>query len=333
MMSKERLLRIGIAGTGWFADKHARILSKMDGVTVSGVCGTSLKKAESFQQQFPSAKAYGSIHDMLDGSKLDAAYICVPPFAHGEIELALAERGIPFLVEKPLAVDLETPRTILDAVKANRVVTSVGYHLRYMEGAALAKNLLGNRTIGMSLGWWMGTMPGVYWWRQADLSGGQIVEQTTHIIDLLRYLAGEVTEVYAAFSNQIMHTKESGIGVPDVGTMSLRLQNGSIASISNTCALPAGHRAALHLYTDTGVLEIDRTGVKDVLDGVTTEYLNRLDPYEAEARAFLHAVRTGDTSGILSSYEDAFRTQQVTVAAVQSAKTGLPVQITDSLQV
>ena len=55
-----------------------------------------------------------------------------------------------------------------------------------------------DQTIGMALGRWMGGMPGVAWWRRQEGSGGQFVEQTTHIVDLLRYCAGEVTEVYAA---------------------------------------------------------------------------------------------------------------------------------------
>jgi myo-inositol 2-dehydrogenase / D-chiro-inositol 1-dehydrogenase len=326
-MATEHTMRIGIVGTGWFAAKHAGILSSMDHVTVSGVCGSSLAKSKAFQRDFASARAYASVHEMLDGCKLDAVYICVPPFAHGEIELALIARGIPFLVEKPLAVDLETPTTILNAVRKDGIITSVGYHFRYLEGTVLASELLRERTIGMSLGYWMGSMPGVYWWRQAELSGGQAIEQTTHIVDLLRHVVGEVTEVYAAFADTVMHMKGPGVSVPDVGTITLKMENGSIANISNTCILPAGHHSGLYIYTDAGVLELSRNGLKDVLDGRTTEYLNRIDPYEAETRAFLHAVRTGDTSGILSTYEDAWRTQQVTVAAVQSAKTGLPVKL------
>ena len=49
---------------------------------------------------------------MLDAEGLDAAYVCVPPFAHGAPELAVFERGLPFFVEKPLAADLETAEQI-----------------------------------------------------------------------------------------------------------------------------------------------------------------------------------------------------------------------------
>lgn len=320
-------LKIGIVGTGWFSDTHAKLLTAMDGVSISAICGSSVEKAERMASRFDQAKGYGDIKQMLDGGKLDAVYICVPPFAHGQIELALAERGIPFLVEKPLAADLETTTTILEAVKAKGLVTSVGYHFRYMDGTAKARQLLADRTVGMALGYWMGGMPGVYWWRKEEGSGGQFVEQTTHIVDLLRYTLGEVTEVYAAFAQRHMHVTEEGVTVPDVGTVSMKLASGAVATISNTCMLPVGHTVGLHLYTDAGVLELSSGGLKELAAGQTTDYHNRTNAYEAENRAFIHAVRTGDCSGILSDYEDGWKSQQVATAAVLSAKTGQPVRL------
>ncbi|WP_438445304.1 Gfo/Idh/MocA family protein [Gorillibacterium sp. sgz5001074] len=320
-------LKIGMIGTGWFADMHAKLLAGMEDVRIVSVCGSSLEKAERMAGRFAGTAAYASVHDMLDAEPLDAVYICVPPFAHGTIELALAERNIPFLVEKPLGVDLETPSTILQAVTERKLITSVGYHFRYMDGTTIAAELLKSRTPGMALGYWMGGMPGVYWWRKQDGSGGQFVEQTTHIVDLLRYLLGEVNEVYAVYGNRHMHTTEEDVTVPDVGTVTLRMKNGMVATVANTCMMPIGHTAGLHVYTDAGVLELGAGGLKEILADRTTEYKNRSNPYEAENRAFLHAVRTGDTSGIRSTYENAWKTQQVTVAANRSAESGLPVRL------
>jgi myo-inositol 2-dehydrogenase / D-chiro-inositol 1-dehydrogenase len=319
-------VRIGIIGTGWFSEKHAAMLSSMDGVQVSGVCGSSLEKAERMAVKYDAA-AYEDVEHILDEDKPDAVYICVPPFAHGRIELALAERGIPFFVEKPLGVDLDTPSTILEAVSARKLITSVGYHFRYMDSTAKARELLQGRTAGMALGYWTGGMPGVSWWRKAEGSGGQFVEQTTHIVDLLRFTLGEVEEVYAVFAQRHKHLTEEGVTVPDVGTVSLRMTSGAVANISNTCMLPVGHTTGLHIYTDAGVLEISGQGLKESVPGRVTEYQNRTNPYELENQAFIQAVRTGDTSGILSSYGDAWRSQQIAVAANESAKTGKPVKL------
>jgi myo-inositol 2-dehydrogenase/D-chiro-inositol 1-dehydrogenase len=320
-------LQIGIIGTGWFGMMHAEKLAKTEGVSIAGFVGTSQEKADAAASKFNGAGGYDSIHKLLEDRKLDAAYICVPPFAHGEVEQALLERGIPFLVEKPLAADEQTPIGIAAEIERKGLITSVGYHFRYMEGTDRARELLAQRKLGMALGYWMGGMPGVYWWRKSEGSGGQFVEQTTHIVDLLRYTAGEVAEVYAAYADRIMSDVHEGVTVPDVGTVTLKLVSGAVATISNTCAIPAGGRSGLHLYTDKGVLELGHNALIDIEEGRRTEYANRLNPYDRENEAFLHAVRTGDTSQIRSTYADAVQSHRVTMAANESARTGLPVKL------
>lgn len=320
-------LQVGLIGTGWFADMHARLLSQLDGVKVAAITGSSQQKADQFASRFNDVKGYQDINDMLDGSKLDAVYICTPPFAHGHFEEALIERGIPFLVEKPLSSEAELPSQLLQKIEDTQLITSVGYHFRYMDGADIAKKLLADRNIAMSLGYWMGGAPGGTWWRRQERSGGQFVEQTTHIVDLLRYLVGEVTEVYAAYSEGILTKQDSNANVADAGSVTLKLDNGIIATISNTCILPAGEHVGLHIYTDAGKLEIGHSGVKDITTHSTTDYHNRSNAYEKEATAFLHAVRTGDGSLIRSTYADAYRTHQVTIAANQSATSGQVIKL------
>ncbi|MFF2483369.1 Gfo/Idh/MocA family protein [Paenibacillus sp. NPDC058071] len=324
-MTKQQT-QIGIVGTGWFANMHANMLAEMEGVNVAAFCATAKEKAELAARPFSDAKGYASVADMLDDRKLDAVYICVPPFAHGAIEEQLVERNIPFLVEKPIGLDEETPAALAQKIAQSGLLTSVGYHFRYMDGTDRAKEVLRERQIAMALGYWMGSMPGVSWWRKIEGSGGQFVEQTTHIVDLLRYLLGEVTEVYAVYGSRIMAGKEEGVTVPDIGSVTLKLESGAIATIHNTCAIDGGDRSGLHIYTDKGVLELNDKGLNDFEAHRRTEYSNRTNPYLRENEAFIHAVRTGDASLIRSSYADAWRTHQVTMAANRSAATGLPVR-------
>ncbi len=320
-------LKVGLVGTGWFSKMHGELLAAEEGIEVAAVCGTSKEKANQLASAFDDARGYATITDMLDSRRLDAVYICVPPFAHGEVELALAERGIPFLVEKPLGLDMQTPLAVLQAVRSKQLITSVGYHFRYMDSVARAKQLLENRVVGMALGHWMGGMPEVSWWRKQEGSGGQIVEQTTHIFDLLRHLLGEVTEVYAAYAQRVIHTKHEQVSVPDVGTVTLKLQSGAVANISNACMLSGGGHTGLTVYTDECNLELTHGGLVETQGEHRREYANVSNPYVNELRAFFHAVRTQDASAILSTYEDACRTQQVTVAANESAQSGLPVRL------
>jgi myo-inositol 2-dehydrogenase / D-chiro-inositol 1-dehydrogenase len=317
-------LKIGFVGTGWFTNKHATILGEMDGIDVTAFCGTSLAKAETESRKWSNAKGYANIEEMLDKQKLDAVYICVPPMAHGAIEQALIERKIPFFVEKPLGMNHE-PFEISKKIEDQGLVTSVGYHWRYLDISKKAQALIKERQVGMALGYWMGNMPMVPWWRDVNKSGGQFIEQTTHIVDLLRFFCGEVKEVYAAYNSRMMAEKVEGTTVSDVGTVILKLNNGILANISNTCILPDSNKAGLEIYTNEGVIEVSSNQLRDIRGKEISEYRNQLDPYKIENEIFLHAVKTGDSSQILSTYKDAVKTHRITLAAAQSAMTGTAV--------
>jgi myo-inositol 2-dehydrogenase / D-chiro-inositol 1-dehydrogenase len=305
----------------------------MEGVQIKAVCGTNKQKADDFASKFGHAKGYGNLVEMLDCEKLDAVYICVPPFAHGEIEKQLIERGIPFLVEKPLSVDLEVPKQVISKLQEKPLLTSVGYHFRYRDSVRLLKNELENSTLGMVTGGWMGSMPTVPWWRNQETSGGQFVEQTTHLVDLLRYTAGEVEEVYAVFGNRSISKTYDSVTVPDVGTVTLNMQSGVLANLSNTCILPNGDsKVGLDYYSNKGILHINHNRLEKSLGGLKSIHQDIVDPYLLENEAFIHAVQTGDPSRILSNYQDAFRTQEIAVAALRSAETGKPIKMNFSVK-
>ncbi|MFD2611725.1 Gfo/Idh/MocA family protein [Paenibacillus gansuensis] len=320
-------LRIGMAGTGWFANVHAQLLNAMDGVQVTAVCGTSRDKADLFAAKLGGAAGYADFTEMLDGETLDAVYICVPPSSHGTMEEQLIERGIPFLVEKPLDAGIEKPRRIAAMLEEKPLITSVGYHLRYRDTANRLREALKLGTVGMLSGEWMGNFVNNAWWPKQERSGGQFVEQTTHIVDLLRYTAGEVAEVYAAYAQRHVHTKYDQVSVDDVGTVVLKLRSGAVASLSNTCLLPDGvFEAGLKAYTPDGLWNWSMEELRHTATGqLTTIVKDQGNPYEAENAAFIQAVRTGDASLIRSDYSDALKTQEVTVAALESARSGKPV--------
>lgn len=323
-------LKVGFIGTGGIARAHLRNLATMDDVHVAAFCDLQLERAEQAASEWTGAKAYTSIVDMLDEQKLDAAYVCLPPMAHGEAERALIERGIPFSVEKPLGVDAALPRELAKAIDEKQLITCVGYQWRYIDSLDEAKKFLEEAGVGMALGYWLGGIPMVPWWRVQDLSGGQFVEQTTHITDLLRYLCGEVVEVYAAYGHRVMHEKVEGTTVADVGTVTMKLANGSVATISNTCMLPVGYTVGLNVMTNQGVLEVRGNGTRILRNGedMKSAFVTTANPKLGEDLAFLQAVRTGDQSLIKSSYADSLKTHEVTIAANLSAATGKPVKLT-----
>jgi predicted dehydrogenase len=320
------LVRVGFVGAGGIANVHMNALQELDDVQIVAVADVDRGRAESVASRFV-AKAYSDYRKMLSEEKLDALYVCVPPFAHEEQELIAANRGIHLFVEKPVALTLDKAREIRSAIIENKIISAVGYHWRYQSSTQRAKEILDGRKIGMVLGYWMGGFPQMAWWRRLEQSGGQMVEQTTHIFDLARYLCGEVSEVYAAFANR--DSREiPRFNVYDVGTATLKFTNGIVGTISNTCMLTVPYTVGLHVIARDLVLEI-HGDLKVIEPGHTEIFTGGVNAIHEENKAFIEAIRTGDSSGIRSTYEDAVKTLAVTLACNESARTGKAVKIVD----
>jgi len=310
-------VRIGFIGTGGIAQHHMNQLLQIEDVRIACGYDTSSETLIKASKRFEFTP-YDDLDKMLDSEVLDCVYICVPPFAHGEIEKKVIERNLPFLVEKPIGINLDTVKEILSLIEKRGIIVSVGYHWRYMDITKEAKELISPEKIGMVLGYWMGGLPMVPWWRRKEQSGGQFVEQTTHIVDLARFIVGDVEEVYALFDRRLVFDVE-GMNVPDVGTVNLKFKNGVIGNISNTCALNFGYTVGLHIYGRNIVIEV--LGNKLVINeqGKKIEKQARLNPSLEEDRIFINAVKTKDPSRILSTYRDAAKTLAVTLSAWDSA--------------
>lgn len=316
--------RIGFIGAGGIAQRHLDILTGFDDVSLVVFADPDFERAEQAAKRF-GARAFDSHVAMLESERLDAVYICVPPFAHGAPERDLIARGIPFFVEKPITLDLELAEELAVAVRSAELITGVGYHWRYLDTVEEARHLLQDNPAQLMSGYWLDRTPPPQWWWKSDGSGGQMVEQTTHIIDLARYLVGEVTDVYGrvGFSDR---AEFPGLDVPTATTASLTFQSGVIANLSSTCLLGWNHRVGLHIFADRLAIELtDHDIMVDVGAGRPVRHAEG-DPVWREDRDFIDAVR-GSENHIRCSYEDALQTHRLALAVVASAKSGEPVRI------
>jgi predicted dehydrogenase len=319
--------RVAFVGTGGISRAHIDPLSKLEDVELVGFCDVDIARAQKAAEPF-NAKTYTRAAEMYDAVKPDAVYICLPPFAHGEAEIAAAERGIPFFVEKPVSNSMETGLKVLEAVKKAGVLTCVGYMNRHRQAAHRAKALLAEDAPVLALGHWIGG-PGGGWWGQKHLSGGQLVEQTTHVVDLTRFLLGEAVEVHARATKGFV-TGIDKYTNDDASLAVVQFANGAIANITSCCAVRVGgvvgltvHAQKTHLvFRDWAMhLRIQRHE-KD-----PEEVRGEDNIFAIEDRRFINAVRTGDHSEIYSSYEDGLKSAQITIAANESMATGKPVKI------
>lgn len=307
-------VKIGFIGCGGIANAHMNALSKIEGVKFVGMCDIDENRAKAASEKF-GGKVYTDYKKMLEELELDACYICLPPFAHqGQEELCI-EKNIPFLVEKPIHLNKNKAKKIVEKIKEKNLITAVGYQDRYQDIISLIKPFFSEKNLGFLSGWWVGGMPQVYWWRRKELSGGQAVEQTTHIFDMTRYLVGEPVEVFAVKRIGLMKDVEN-YNIEDASAVSIYYEDGTFGIIFSGCFLKVPGKCGIDFYFKDKVVEyIERQKVKINYGNKIEEVYEKGDLLLKEDSAFIEAVRTKNQSLIKSSYEDGYKSLVFTLAA------------------
>lgn len=323
-------LRVGFLGVGGIAAGHLRNLAAMEGVTVAAVCDTAIERAVPVGHAY-GAPVYTDVTTMLDAQALQALYVCLPPFAHSGQELQAVERGLHLFVEKPVALDLGLAHRTASELQRRGLIGAVGYNWRHLQTVQEIRRRVAPEEVALAMGYWIGGLPGVSWWRRRDGSGGQAVEQTTHIFDLARYLMGEVVSVGAMGVRGHM-TDIPDYSVDDASVVTLRFASGAVATITSSCLLASGGRVGLELVgRDLWVELMSGTDAVYRRGGQSEHLSGGGDPYKLEDELFIAAVRAGDAAGIRSTYQDAVRTLGVTLAANQAMESGQVVTLGQDL--
>lgn len=317
-------VRVGFIGAGGNASGHMRRVQSIEGAQMVAACDIVAERAQEAVNEY-GGRAYADHHEMLEKEDMDALYISVPPFAHTDAEIIAAQKGIHLFIEKPVALTMEKGQEINEAIERAGVISCVGYQLRYAESVDRARAFLKDKPIAMVVSNRWGGLPPTPWWKVMAQSGGQLVEQTTHQMDMIRYLAGEIVEVCATYALRTL-TDVEGLDIPDVGAMTFRLENGAIGALTTSCALTkGGGKGDLDLILKECILRWGYGSIS-VVPGEYPELTRELGPPPSIDAIFIEAVQTGDPSKIRSSYLDALKTLDVTLTANQSAKEGKPVR-------
>jgi predicted dehydrogenase len=366
----KRELRIAFIGAGavnfgggegpW---DHASRLERIPGLRVAGVADPDVARAEQVLRKrrapmFRRAQAYVDAVTMLDDLRPDAVWIGVPPNAHGttapdkDIEIQCAARGIHMFVEKPLgAARPAQVRRVAAALAKARVITSVGYMFRYSRAIERMKRILAETPGGAKV--FVGQYDCAYsrilkaeWW-DVRATGGPIVEQATHFVDLARFLVGDVN-LKSVRAAAIAGSSAAGSLCDAPKTRAGRrmdrlaparyrharataavwtFRSGAVGSLTHATLL---HRekydTQIEVWGDgLRVALVDPYGSPRLLvrrpHSERTEEITfgKDDPYLSEDRAFVAAVRSGNAAGIRSSYADALKTFELTWAITDAA--------------
>lgn len=317
-------LRVGVVGTGFIGGRHLTALAAMPDVEVVAVADADLARAQEVAGRH-GARGYSDGLALLEQEELHAVWLCVPPWAHGPLEAAAVERRLPFFVEKPLGVDLGTAVRTAEAVRAAGVLTCVGYHWRSLGVVQQAVEAIGDGPVQLLTAHWLDSTPAAPWWSRRTGSGGQLLEQTTHLVDLARVLAGEISTVQAL---EVTSPRPAlpDADVPTASAVLLRFASGAVGTVSSSCVLDRRHDVSLQVVTPGRTVALRERALSDhelrVATGDGEQVVRtREDPVAAEDRAFLQALRDGHDR-VPVPYADALVTHAAVCAADRSARSG-----------
>jgi predicted dehydrogenase len=275
------LLRVGIAGYGMMGRAHCygyRAAPLIHALPVTPVVTVMSGRDRTALAAAAAACGVGDHvtdwRQLVQRDDVDVVDICTPPGTHAEIAQAAAAAGKAVLCEKPLAVSYAQATAALAAVTRAGVHNAVGFNYRRLPAVALLRRMVADGAVGEVRLWrasWLSdefTDPATPWdWRfDRDMGGTTIADLGSHLIDLARWMVGEISEVSAqseTFITERPVAGSAGAGPAAGGTAAARAGAGASRAVTVDDASSALLRFAAGAR---GTLEVARSAVRRPCD-------------------------------------------------------------------
>ena len=262
-------MRVGIIGCGGiFRALHAPYYQeptrRADIVAIADINESSAKEqANRFE-----ADAYTDYRELLERKDIDAVDVCVHPRPHLEITRTAAEAGKHILMEKPMCCNVAEGDEMVKAADDAGVLLMVAYMMRFDPGYMKLKSLLEDGTLG-TLQMAYSNQVGYFsperhpWLFVKEESGGMLVEQAIHHLDLWLWLYGPATSVYGYTT----HVPLGGTypsadqAVENNAVLTVHFKNGGVGMMMKSWAAQIGH-SGNGLVTSNGSASIERPGLR-----------------------------------------------------------------------
>ncbi len=299
-----KTLRVGMIGYNFMGKAHSNAWRQVNRffelpaqVELNTVCGRNSKAVEKAARTFGWARSATDWRAVVEDPNLDIIDITTPNDTHAQIAIAAAEAGKAVLCEKPLGMDVPECEKMVAAVKRHKVVNMVCHNYRRIPAIAHARKLIAEGALGDRLyhyraryaqDWIADPNFPLVWRLKKEIAGsGAHGDIDAHIIDLGRYLVGELAEVCGLMETfikerPVLEAASAGLGakagrsmgqvtVDDVVSWIGRFKNGAIANLEATrFAYGRKNHIALEINGSKGSLVFD------------FEDMNRLKFYSAE---------------------------------------------------
>jgi predicted dehydrogenase len=343
-------MRVGIVGSGLIGQIHAAAVQSLANTQLTAVCDPIPGKAAAFvSSHAPAAAAFEDLSAMLDANLVDAVCVCTPHPQHAPVVEACARRGVHAIVEKPFTATLADADRAIAASREFGTRLSVIFQRRWYPGsrrirAAIDQGRLGRPILGEAI---------IEFWRGRDYydlapwrgrwdseGGGVIINQAPHMIDLLQWYMGPVSEVFCYWDNvahpyvevedlavAVVRFVGGGLGLIKASNcndpwlrygVTITGSNGATVNVSYNNGYDMGHNFTWTLPGDEG--NVERWLAEEKASG-GKEFP---DFHALQIDEFLSAIRDGREPAV--SGEDGRKTVEIIEAMYRSGQTGAPVR-------
>ena len=141
-------LKVSIVGCGQIAEAHIEEIHKLDKATVVGVCDLEILMAEQISKRFGVPSYYNDYARMLDKEKPDVVHITTPPQSHLPLTRQALEAGCHVYVEKPLAMNYQDSKTLIELVEGAGKKLTIGYAYMFDPAVLALRELVQNGILG-----------------------------------------------------------------------------------------------------------------------------------------------------------------------------------------
>jgi UDP-N-acetylglucosamine 3-dehydrogenase len=284
--------RVGVVGVGVMGSNHARVISELPGVELTGIVDIDRHQARNVSRTL-SCRAFDSVEALLEHG-VDAATIAAPTHLHHDLAITCIRRGVHVLIEKPIASTAEEGRSLIAAARRAQVTLMVGHVERFNPAVqAIKETLRGEEILSIAI-----TRVGPFPPRMSNV--GVVIDLAVHDIDLIRWFTdSEIIEMQPQLSSAVAERE-------DIALLQFRTASGVLAHINTNWLTPFKARTA-HVATRKKYV------MGDLLTRQVTEcfgfqpdgsYSMRhlsvgyAEPLRAELQAFVEAIQRGTAPAV-----------------------------------
>lgn len=332
-MSAQQRLKAGVIGLGGISAVHLTNLKKIKSVKIVGVCDIDQNRASKVAGE-QHCKAYTSYEEMLKEG-LDMVFLFTPQMVREKPISMCAKKNTPVFTEKPPASDLRTARRIESITKKTRLTVSVGFMFRYLKIIEKVEQLLKGRPIlTLQLQYLCPMMypdsRGMDFYYDRKISGGLVMDQAIHFLDLCRYLLRTEIKEVQAYGANIFQAKTKKITTEETVTINMVSKKGTLVSYLHTW-IHRGWSGRIEIFAPDAQITLDlfNNKLKGVVDGKQICLAPPDNGYFSELKGFINQVKNkrGD---IRSTYSDSVKTMVLVAGVMDSIDKKKPVRLQEN---